>query len=341
MVSLVNTKLAALAAVVLLVGALFVLIQTSSGGSGTGGGDSATNCPTGPHQFAENETALGAFQCAQVTLSMVGGSSACSSGPPQQYAISIGTITDGALVCATPVTGFTQGSDTTRTGLLTFLNTTSIGVFLHGNNAEFEILAVPWSTITNFPTACSSGPPQQFVTAVGATLTCAAPATQTYAKLCDQVASAGAVASLTCSGLAAYAHYLLTVYVPEASVTSADLCIQINADATAAHYLSHSSYDATYVTSVCSATTVGLKIGPATSIHNDFWAYTINCFDNTQDDAQCAGYGSAIDNGASSFISNNAGYWESTAQITSFKLGLDAVGNLNQYSELAVWGYNS
>jgi len=255
---LVNAKLAALAAVVLLVGALFVLIQTSSGGSGTGGGDSATNCPTGPHQFAENETALGAFQCAQVTLSMVGGSSACSSGPPQQYAISIGTITDGALVCATPVTGFTQGSDTTRTGLLTFLNTTSIGVFLHGNNAEFEILAVPWSTITNFPAGCAAGPPQSFIDTLGTTPTCAVPINPTGFDAGSKTCTDVTLTTVKMMG------FKLNYTTSVASTGILYVTMNFELQVAASSGVQTSSYTLTYGTSgapACNAGAAGTKVG--------------------------------------------------------------------------------
>jgi len=120
-------------------------------------------CSAGQYVYQVGTT----LSCAQVQLSQIGGSSSCPVGP-QQYVITVAAT----VTCATPVDSITVNANATLTGLITFMNTTTVGVYngaTGGNTIFFKINSVPWSSITGFPSGCSAN---QWVTAVGTTLTC-------------------------------------------------------------------------------------------------------------------------------------------------------------------------
>ncbi len=61
-----------IAVVALILGAVAAGIFVVGGGGG-GGSDVASNCPSGPEQYAKGESAAGVLSCAQVDVSQITG----------------------------------------------------------------------------------------------------------------------------------------------------------------------------------------------------------------------------------------------------------------------------
>jgi hypothetical protein len=141
-----------------VLGVIFVILAalfTEVGQAGGGGGVTPNSCSSGDYANGISDSA-GTLVCAQVQLSQVGGSTTCPTGPPQEYAIS---LSDGSFTCATAgsssgVSSIAQGSETPVSGDVVFVNSTSIGITISGQNVYFKIN----------PATCSAG---DYATAIG------------------------------------------------------------------------------------------------------------------------------------------------------------------------------
>jgi hypothetical protein len=144
----------AIAVVALLLGVLAFtangdIVAGSTGGGG--GGVTPNSCTSGEYANGISDSS-GTLICAQVQLTQVVGTTSCSPG---EFAIS---LSDGAFTCGSAagpadiVYNITQGAQTV-TGKVDFVNSTSIGVDISGQDVYFKL-----NTAT-----CSSG---EYVTGI-------------------------------------------------------------------------------------------------------------------------------------------------------------------------------